>query len=150
MTQNSALRDYLNNHGSITRIESFQELGITNLWQRIRELEASGYLIRREDGVEVRDRRGATCRVTRYHKDTPVSPHNAPQGANDQPVALASSPRSLPNESRGVTVPDVLRVDGWDYKGRPMVRYVEGFGNGHPPDQDHLYAKRRAGQCLLN
>ena len=68
MTQNEALKRFLNTHGSITRIEAYNELGITNLWERCREIEKQGYALRREDGVEVRDRRGNSCRVTRYHK----------------------------------------------------------------------------------
>lgn len=66
MSQNEALKNYLDAHRSITRMESFTELGITNLWQRISEIERD-YPIRREE-VTVPDRRGKLCHVTRYWK----------------------------------------------------------------------------------
>ena len=58
---------YLDQHGSITRLQAASELGIMNLWQRISEIEPT-YPIRREDNVKVPDRRGKICHVTRYWK----------------------------------------------------------------------------------
>lgn len=39
LTQNEALLAYLKKHHFITRYEAFIELGITNLWARVAELE---------------------------------------------------------------------------------------------------------------
>jgi hypothetical protein len=39
MTQNESLLAYLKKHHFITRYEAFIELGITNLWARVAELE---------------------------------------------------------------------------------------------------------------
>ena len=66
-TQNGRLLAYLEAHPQgITRLEAARDLGIMNLWCRVSEIEALGYVIGREDGVEVPDRFGKTCRVTRY------------------------------------------------------------------------------------
>lgn len=39
LTQNQALLAYLKKHHFITRYEAFIEIGITNLWARVAELE---------------------------------------------------------------------------------------------------------------
>lgn len=67
MTQNARLLSYLQQHPEgITRLEAMRDLGIMNLWARCAEIEKLGYLLHREDGVEVQDRFGNKCRVTRY------------------------------------------------------------------------------------
>ena len=66
MTQNARLLNWLETRGPITRLEAARDLGIMNLWQRIAELEGLGYVIDHEDQVEVQDRFGNKCRVTRY------------------------------------------------------------------------------------
>ena len=66
MNQNARLLSYLEQHGSITRLEAQTELGILNLWQRVRELEKLSVCIRHDPQVEVKDRFGQTCHVTRY------------------------------------------------------------------------------------
>ena len=66
-TQNGRLLNWLETHrDGITRLEAARDLGIMNLWCRVSEIEALGYVIGREDGVEVPDRFGKVCRVTRY------------------------------------------------------------------------------------
>lgn len=64
--QPARLLAYLQAHGSITRLEAMQQLGIMNLWSRIADLEKLDYLIDHQDGVEVQDRYGNKCRVTKY------------------------------------------------------------------------------------
>lgn len=66
-TQNGRLLNWLETHPEgITRLEAMRDLGIMNLWARCAEIEKLGYLLHREDGVEVKDRFGNKCRVTRY------------------------------------------------------------------------------------
>ena len=50
---------------SITRLESFRELGITELSARINALEKQGYEIQRET-ITVKNRFGEDCRVKKY------------------------------------------------------------------------------------
>ena len=66
MSQPARLLNYLERHGSITRLEAARELGIMNLWSRVSDLERLGCVVRREDGVKVPDRFGKQCAVTRY------------------------------------------------------------------------------------
>lgn len=67
MSQTARLLSYLEQHPEgITRLEAARDLGIMNLWCRVSEIERLGYIFERQDGVEVPDRFGKTCRVTRY------------------------------------------------------------------------------------
>ena len=66
MTQLARLLNHLEQRGPITQLEAFNALGVCRLSERVRELESRGYLIEHEDGVEVLDRFGHKCRVTRY------------------------------------------------------------------------------------
>jgi hypothetical protein len=79
MTQKSRLLSYLTQHGSITRLEGFTELGIANLWIRVSEIEALGWVISRER-VQVPTRDGHTY-VTRYTLVGRVMPNKPPQPA---------------------------------------------------------------------
>lgn len=47
-TQKQDILDYLFYHGSITRMEAFDKLGICELSSRIGELEKEGWIISRE------------------------------------------------------------------------------------------------------
>lgn len=64
-TQNSRLYAYIKEHGSVTTLEAFRELGITRLSARIWELRHEGKNI--VGTMEaVKDRNGETARVMRY------------------------------------------------------------------------------------
>ncbi len=71
MTQVEALHNYLQRKQHITRAEAFTELGITNLWQRISELEQTGVKIERVDFC-VRSRYGRKVHGIRYWLATPL------------------------------------------------------------------------------
>jgi hypothetical protein len=60
LTQNEALLAYVKKHHFITRYEAFIELGITNLWARIAELETPAY------GGHKFDRRPYTTRTGKH------------------------------------------------------------------------------------
>ena len=66
MSQPARLLNYLQQHKSITRLEAATHLGIMNLWARIADLEELEFVIQHEEQVEVVDRFGKKCRVTRY------------------------------------------------------------------------------------
>ena len=65
MTHKARIVEYLRRHGSITRMEAFRELGITELSRPILELEALGFRIRRYPTV-VPTRVGESARVVKY------------------------------------------------------------------------------------
>lgn len=65
ITQKQRVIDYIKQHGSITRIQSFIDLGVTELASRIGELEADGFKFNRER-VTVKTRYGYKVSVTRY------------------------------------------------------------------------------------
>ena len=69
MTQKADILNYLESHGSITRLEAFTECGVAELSARIIDLENDGYQIPRET-VEVEARNGRKCRVTKYKAPT--------------------------------------------------------------------------------
>lgn len=64
-TQKEQIIRYLNDFGSITRIESFMDLGVCELAARIGELEAMGYKFNRKQET-VTNRYGVKVTVTRY------------------------------------------------------------------------------------
>ena len=65
MTHCERILRYMRTFGSITSLEAFTDLGVARLSARIKDLRTSGHRI---DGktVTVKNRRGETCRVTRY------------------------------------------------------------------------------------
>jgi len=63
--QKQDVLDWLNRHGSLTRMEAFIELGICELSSRIGELERDGWIIPRE-WMDGRAKNGRRWRVTRY------------------------------------------------------------------------------------
>ena len=67
MNQHQLILDYIEEHGSITTMEAFLNLGITKLSTRVSELIRRGVKITKAT-VTVPDRRGKLCRVTRYGK----------------------------------------------------------------------------------
>ena len=67
MNQHQLILDYIEEHGSITTMEAFMNLGITKLSTRVSELIRRGVKISKVS-ITVPDRRGKLCRVTRYGK----------------------------------------------------------------------------------
>lgn len=67
MNQYDLILAYIEEHGSITTMEAFVDLGITKLSTRISELIRRGVKITKKT-VTVPNRRGKLCRVTRYGK----------------------------------------------------------------------------------
>lgn len=64
-TQHERILNYLKEHGSITPMEAFQELGITRLAARVHELERMGIYLDREM-EKGRDRYGNKSHYMRY------------------------------------------------------------------------------------
>lgn len=64
-TQAERLLAHLSNGGTITSLEAFNVLGITQLSARITELEAKGHAIR-HDPIKVFNRFGESVRVIQY------------------------------------------------------------------------------------
>ena len=67
MNQYQLILEYIEEHGSITTMEAFVNLGITKLSTRVSEMIRRGVKITKKT-VTVPDRRGKLCRVTRYGK----------------------------------------------------------------------------------
>ena len=67
MSQSSEILNHLNIHGSITSLQAINSFGCTRLAARIKDLESRGYSIPRET-IEVINRTGKTCRVTKYKR----------------------------------------------------------------------------------
>lgn len=64
-TQYDRILDYMKEHGSITPMEAFSELGITRLAARVHELERKGFAIDRQ--METSENRyGGKSRYMRY------------------------------------------------------------------------------------
>ena len=66
-TQNERVLDYMNEHGGITPLEAFNELGIMRLSARIYDLRRMGHRIDSCD-LTVVNRYGEKVRVTLYLK----------------------------------------------------------------------------------
>ena len=64
-TQKELVLRYLNDFGSITRIQSFLDLGVCELSSRIGELEEDGYKFDRKP-MTLKNRYGVTVTVTEY------------------------------------------------------------------------------------
>lgn len=65
MTQKEAVRKYVKEHGSITSMEAFQELGITRLAARIADLIADGYSVKKTS-VQYTTPLGTKVMITQY------------------------------------------------------------------------------------
>lgn len=64
-THCSRILNYMRTHGSITTLEAFDELGVSRLSARIKDLRNSGHPII-GNMVEVKNRYGEKCHVKRY------------------------------------------------------------------------------------
>lgn len=65
MTQRERLMDYLEIHGTINPLESWQQLGIYRLSDVVLQLRRAGHKIR-TDIVEVTNKYNEVCRVAKY------------------------------------------------------------------------------------
>lgn len=65
MSQNAKLLSYLQTHSSITTLEAMTHLGVCRLSERVRELEALGWVLRHER-VSVPTRDGKRASVVAY------------------------------------------------------------------------------------
>lgn len=64
-SQKQDILDWLNQHGSLTRMEAFDNLGICELSSRIGELERDGWVFPREP-LRGTGRNGRAWTVTKY------------------------------------------------------------------------------------
>lgn len=65
MSQREMIVEYMNRHGSITAAEAFNNLGVSRLSARIKELRDSGLVIISES-VVAKNRFGKKVRFDRY------------------------------------------------------------------------------------
>ena len=65
MSQEKKILEYIKEHGSITTLDAFTDLGCARLSARIANLRSKGIDIVSEQ-VSVRNRFGQTCHVARY------------------------------------------------------------------------------------
>lgn len=65
LTQRDKIIAYINEFGSITSLDAYRDLGITQLAARIFELKKQGYGISSR-GESTKNRYGETCYITRY------------------------------------------------------------------------------------
>ena len=73
MTQNEMIFNYMINHGSISALDAFRELGVMRLASRICDLRRQGVDIQKRS-ESVLNRFGERCNITRYF--LPESPKN--------------------------------------------------------------------------
>jgi len=66
MTQREEVLEYLRTHGSITRMESFINLGITELSSRIGEIERIDNVMIAREPITVKARNGRSVKVMKY------------------------------------------------------------------------------------
>ena len=65
MSQATDIILYIRDHGSITTKQAMEELGCYRLSGRIYDIKSFGIPVEKEM-VEVKNRKGETCRVARY------------------------------------------------------------------------------------
>ena len=65
MSQATDIIEYIRDHGSITTKQAMEELGCYRLSGRIYDIKSFGIPVEMEM-VEVKNRKGETCRVARY------------------------------------------------------------------------------------
>lgn len=65
MTQTEKVYEYINKHGSITSLEAYTELGITQLGARIFEMKNAGLKIKKTP-KKVKNRNGEEIRIVAY------------------------------------------------------------------------------------
>ena len=66
-TQREEVLAYMRNYGSITTFDAYNELGITQLGARIKELENKGWQIGRIREARISGRTGKTVRYVEYY-----------------------------------------------------------------------------------
>ena len=66
-TQREEVLAYMRNYGSITTFDAYNELGITQLGARIKELENKGWQIGRIRKARISGRTGKTVRYVEYY-----------------------------------------------------------------------------------
>ncbi len=66
MSQCERILKYMNEHGSITTLEAFIDMGITRLSGRIHDLRQKGYNIKSE-WIDVTNRYGETVTCCKYY-----------------------------------------------------------------------------------
>lgn len=66
-TQREEVLAYMRNYGSISTFEAYNELGITQLGARIKELENTGWQIGRIRKARISGRTGKTVRYVEYY-----------------------------------------------------------------------------------
>jgi len=71
-TQAGRLLEHLQAGGTITSLEAYTALGITQLAARLTDIENDGYKLSRE-WITVENRFNEDCRVIRYSLDTSVA-----------------------------------------------------------------------------
>jgi len=65
MNQATEIIEYIRDHGSITPKQAVEELGCYRLSARIYDIRSFGINVQK-DMIEVKNRKGETCRVARY------------------------------------------------------------------------------------
>lgn len=65
MNQCEMIVQYVQEHGCITTLDAFLDLGITRLASRIHDLKEAGYCIEKEN-IKVYNRFGEQCSVASY------------------------------------------------------------------------------------
>ena len=65
-TQKEEVLEYIRSYGSISSFEAYEELGVTQLGARIKELENAGWQIGRVRKARVSGRTGKTVRYVEY------------------------------------------------------------------------------------
>lgn len=64
-TQTERVLSYMNEFGSITQFEAFQDIGVSKLAARIADLKKAGFLIVATT-ESVKNRYGEVCHIKRY------------------------------------------------------------------------------------
>ena len=64
-TQCDRVANYMRQHGSITQLEAYNELGVFRLASRINDLRRYGYNIVSKS-EEVKNKFGEKCKISRY------------------------------------------------------------------------------------
>lgn len=66
MTQKELILKYIADHGAITSFQAYEDLGITQLATRIKELKAKGYRFKTET-QKTRNRYGKPVHFVKYY-----------------------------------------------------------------------------------
>ncbi len=66
MTQREEVLNYMRRHGSITRMESFLQIGVTELSSRIGEIERIDKIRIKRTPITIKAKNGKKVNITRY------------------------------------------------------------------------------------